>query len=332
MKSWLISTAGKLGGYHVARLLTRQQPKILMYHRFSEAQSPHAVSRAGFERQLRIIKRWFNPMTLTQLAQSIEKDGRAPENAVVITVDDGYQDFYEIAYPLLRLYEVPATFFVTTGFVNQELWLWPDQVSWLLARMPEGIISHQTVAGLTLDMRRPKEELWQTLIDHFLSIANVDRLSGIADLEQLCGQELPATAPPKYAGSQWSQLEEMQRNGIEIGGHTYSHPSLGHMTSDEVSQELERTSNLLTENLGSMLRSFCYPNGSPEDYSDSIKQQVKDAGFTAAVTAFSDRYNVKLDFAWRRFVGTEEDFQFHKSLFGVEHLGNALRKTVRCEF
>jgi len=331
MKSWLISTAGKLGGYHLARLLTRKQPKILMYHRFSETQNSHAVSRAGFERQLRIIKRWFQPMTLTQLAHSIEEHGRAPANAVVITVDDGYQDFYEVAYPLLRQYEVPATFFVTTGFINRELWLWPDQVFWLLARMPEGMGPHP-IAGLTLDMNRPEGELWQALINHFLLIPNKDRLAGIAALEQLFGQNLPTEAPQEYASSEWAQLEEMQKNGIEIGGHTYSHPSLGHMTNDEVSQELERTCNLLTDNLGASPRSFCYPNGSPEDYSETIKKQVREAGFTAAVTAFSDHYNLQFDYAWRRFVGTEEDFQFHKSLFGVEHLGNKFRRTARCDY
>lgn len=331
MKSWMIETAGKLGGYQVARLVTRRQPKILMYHRFSESASPAAVSRAGFERQLCIIKRWFQPMTLTQLAYSIQHNGQVPSNAVVITVDDGYRDFYEIAYPLLRHYQVPATFFVTTGFINRELWLWPDQVAWLLARKPAEL-GERTVAGLSLDMECSANELWQALINHFLSIPNRERLLGLADLERLSGHILPPQAPEGYAGSGWPELEEMQNEGIEIGGHTFSHPSLGHMTAVEVAQELRLTREHLENHLGERPRSFCYPNGSPKDYSDSIKSQVREAGFTAAVTAFSDRYNIQRDYAWRRFVGTEEDFQFHKSLFGVEHLGNQLRRTARCHY
>jgi len=331
MKSWLIETVGKLGGYHAARLVTRHQPKILMYHRFSESVSPVAVSKAGFERQLRIIKRWFRPMTLTQLAQSIQENGQAPSNAVVITVDDGYRDFYEIAYPLLNRYQVPATFFVTTGFINRDLWLWPDQVHWLLKHRSAGV-GECTIAGLSLDLQRSESELWQSLINHFLSIPNGERLEGLSELERLSGQSLPSQVPTEYAGSRWAELEEMQSQGIEIGGHTYSHPSLGHMNDTEVARELRLTSEHLEGNLGERPRSFCYPNGSPKDYSDAIKNQVRDAGFTAAVTAFSDRYNTERDYAWRRFVGTEEDFQFHKSLFGVEHLGNQLRRTVRCHY
>jgi len=331
MKKWLIDTMGKLGGYQAARVLTFRQPKILMYHRFSADVSPASVSSAGFERQLQIMKRWFEPMTLTQLAQRIEQTGKAPANAVVITVDDGYRDFYEIAYPLLRHYHVPATFFVTTGFINRDLWLWPDQVAWLLARKPQGSRQH-TIVGLPIDLGRPTSELWDLLVSHFLSIPNADRLAGLASLEQLCSVNLPGEAPQEYASSDWAQLQEMQEHGIEIGGHTYSHPSLGHMTNEEVARELSLTSRLLTDNLGGQPRSFCYPNGSPADYSEAVKAQVRESGFSAAVTAFSDRYNIQKNYAWRRFVGTEEDFQFHKSLFGVEHLGNLLRRTARCDY
>lgn len=56
---------------------------------------------------------------------------------------------------------------------------------------------------------------------------------------------------------------------------------------------------------------------------------VEESPYLAAVTAYSDRFNMDLDYAWRRFVGCEDEFQFNKSLFGVEHLGNNLRGTTR---
>ena len=44
--------------------------------------------------------------------------------------------------PILRKYQVPATLFVTTGFIDRRLWLWPDKITWLLSqvdRIPEAI-------------------------------------------------------------------------------------------------------------------------------------------------------------------------------------------------
>jgi peptidoglycan/xylan/chitin deacetylase (PgdA/CDA1 family) len=331
MKSAMIDLAGKLGGYQLARLLTRKQPKVLMYHRFSSEKKGHEVTAATLEQQLRLIKRYFKPMTLASLAQVIQQTGKAPSNAVVITVDDGYRDFYEVAYPLLKHYAVPATFFVTTGFVNKDLWLWPDQVLWLLHNrlVHEGVL---TVGDRVFDLTLPVGKLWWPLVLHLLRVDNHIRLAAIAELVRCSGISLPHLAPDEFSAVSWAQLSEMQGQGIEIGGHTLSHPSLGHMPLEEAKAEIDGCFNELRMHLGDQPRTFCYPNGQPADYSPEIKDIVSQSGFLAAVTAYSDRFNVDIPWAWRRFVGCEESFQFNKSLFGVEHLGNQLRDTQRCNF
>lgn len=331
MKSKIIEIAGELGGYQLARLLTRKQPKILMYHRFSAVKKGHEVTAATFEKQLRLIKRYFNPMTLAELAQIIEQQGSAPANAVVITVDDGYRDFYEVAFPLLKKYQVPATFFVTTGFVNGDIWLWPDQVLWLLNNRTrlDAIVA---VGNRTFDLSQPTQAIWWPLVLHLLTVENSLRLQALQDLQTLGGITLPALAPVEYSAVNWQQLREMQASGIEIGGHTVTHPSLGHMDLNAARAEINLSFSMLCEQLGAVPRTFCYPNGQPADYSAEVKQLVSESGFTAAVTAYSDRFNTDLPWAWRRFVGCEESFQFNKSLFGVEHLGNTLRKFTRCDY
>lgn len=331
MKSAVIELAGKLGGYQLARLLTRQQPKILMYHRFSAEKKGHEVTAATFERQLQLIKKYFQPMTLASLAQAINKNGTAPKHAVVITVDDGYRDFYEVAYPLLKHYQVPATFFVTTGFVNGDIWLWPDQLLWILRNRntAEGILQ---VGDRRFDLSQPVKNLWWPLVLHLLEVENSVRLAAMVELEQRSAVNLPVRAPEEFAAVSWEQLREMQGHGIEIGGHTRSHPSLGHMPLVEAKQEIEASFNELREQLGEQPRTFCYPNGQPADYSVDVKNIVSQSGFLAAVTAYSDSFNLDLPWAWRRFVGCEESFQFHKSLFGVEHLGNQLRANQRCNY
>ncbi|UUA71397.1 polysaccharide deacetylase family protein [Cellvibrio sp. QJXJ] len=328
MKSAVIELAGKLGGYQLARLLTRKQPKILMYHRFSAEKKGHEVTAATFEQQLRLIKKYFQPMTLVNLALAIQKNGTAPANAVVITVDDGYRDFYEVAYPLLKRYQVPATFFVTTGFVNGDLWLWYDQVKWLLENKTDNS-KEIFLSGLSVDLSGDKEKTWSLIVNHFLNIDNTDRLNGIAQLAIACNLEIPKIAPDDYKAVNWQQLKEMQLNGIEIGGHTVTHPSLGMTRLDEAIQEIEKSKLHLDQYLGEEPRTFCYPNGQPQDYTLEVKESVKRAGYLAAVTAFSDRHNINLDNSWRRFTGSEDNFQFSKSLFGVEHIGNLLRRHER---
>jgi peptidoglycan/xylan/chitin deacetylase (PgdA/CDA1 family) len=327
IKSRLIQSVGALGGYQCARLLTRNQPKILMYHRFSKIKCGHEVTSATFEKQLKKIKRNFNPMTLADLSLHIQRTGRAPANAVVITVDDGYRDFYEVAYPLLKQYKVPATFFVTTGFVNGDVWLWPDQVAWLLDNKITGVKTN--LAGSDFNLGLPAAELWWPIVGHFLNVSDAMRMEAMQNLALACDVSLPTIVPEKYAAVNWLQLAEMQDNGIEIGGHTVNHPSLGLMDEESARQEILQSYADIVQHLGEHPRTFCYPNGQPSDYSMAIKKMVQDSPYLAAVTAYSDKYNVELDYAWRRFVGCEDDFQFNKSLFGVEHLGNTFRGTTR---
>ncbi|EIK46713.1 polysaccharide deacetylase [Cellvibrio sp. BR] len=328
MKSAVIELAGKLGGYQIARVLTRNQPKILMYHRFSAEKKGHEVTAATFERQLQLMKRYFQPMTLATLAQSIQQTGNAPKNAVVITVDDGYRDFYEVAYPLLKHYAVPATFFVTTGFVNQDLWLWYDQVRWVLLNKKN---SHKriTVSRLSVDLDKDSDSLWSLIVNHFLQISNRDRLLGMEELISGCNVSVPAVAPREYEAVTWAQLAEMQREGIEIGGHTVTHPSLGMASIDEARLEIIGSKKDIERELGLAARTFCYPNGQPQDYTEAVKSVVKEAGYLTAVTAFSDRHNIALENSWRRFTAAEESFQFKKSLYGVEHMGNIIKKHER---
>lgn len=330
MKTQIIKAVGSLGGYQLARLLTAHQPKILMYHRFSPVEKKHEVSAAVFEQHLKSIKRYFNPMTLAHLAKAIREQGKAPKHAVVITVDDGYRDFYEVAFPLLKHYQIPATFYVTTGFVNKDCWLWPDQVAWLLDNKTQASVID--VAGKSFDLSHPREKLWLPIVSHFLLIPNNERLNGLKALELACGVALPKLAPEKYSAVSWQQLAEMQANGIEIGGHTVTHPSLGHMELAEAAEEIQRSYDDLSRFLGEKERSFCYPNGTPLDYSVGVRQAVADAKYTAAVTAFSDKFNTDIPFAWRRVVGSEQEFHFYKSLFGVQQLGNRVRNTKRCDY
>src|SRR5690606_12731431 len=131
-KSQFIKAFGPLGVYSLARSMTRSKPKILMYHRFSEDERSGYVSKKAFERQVAHIARHYSPISLTDLVNNLRTGRALRPNSIVITVDDGYLDFYEFAYPILRKYKVPATFFVTTNFVDGEFWLWPDKISWLL--------------------------------------------------------------------------------------------------------------------------------------------------------------------------------------------------------
>lgn len=326
-----VQLAGALGGYQLARLLTASNPRILMYHRFAETPQNGRVSRDRFREQIAYIRRFYQPMTLLQLVQRVFESGDIPKNAIVVTVDDGYRDFHDVAWPVLKEFDVPATLFVTTGFVNGDLWLWPDQVSWLFSNAPvqDKTIQFDSFLLNTADIQSRRHDAWQSLIDYLLSISDNEKHFAIRHLADELSVELPARVPNDFAACSWDQLRDMEAAGIEIGGHTVTHPSLGRVGPAKAQQEIEGCLRMLSEHLGEKKRTFCYPNGEPADFSVELKRVVQAAGFSAAVAAFADSLGLSHRYSLRRHSGDEDRFQFYKSVSGVELLGHLARQRVK---
>jgi peptidoglycan/xylan/chitin deacetylase (PgdA/CDA1 family) len=325
MKKNIINIALKLGALRVARFLTRKRPRIFMYHSFSESGAPGTVSQSEFEWQVDIIKRHFNPITLIELTNLINQKKKIPNNTIVLTIDDGYKNFYDIAYPILKKYNVPATFFVATGFINKELWLWPDQLKWLI-KSNENKPCCIMFKDYKFTIEGKYQSDWQKINDFCLSITDTEKHECIIFIAKQLSIELPTKAPDLYAPCSWIELDEMEKQGIEIGGHTITHPSLPQVTDDAAIDEIKGCLTEINRKLGNKERTFCYPNGSPKDYNERIKLITKEAGFLSAVTAFNDSYNLRIPYAWRRFDGGNNRMDFSKSLYGFEYLGNWIKK------
>lgn len=327
-----IRTLAPLGGYQLAKRICRNRPRILMYHRFSESPAKGWSCSAIFERQVQYIRDNYNSYSLAEIIQFRREHGRWPKDAIVITVDDGYRDFYQYAYPILMKYKMPATLFVTTGFVEGDTWLWPDKITWLLNQVDQfpdsfSFCDFQVEAGPLNAESRPI--YWQKLVDYALSLPDADKHLFIYHLAGFLENDIPYSIPSEFAPVSWDELAEVQRHGIEVGGHTISHPSLGRVDEQQAEREIFGCFSKLREKLGDRPRTFCYPNGQPEDFQAFLPKIVERSGFLGAVTAFPDARGIEETYLMRRHAGGDDMFQFYKSVSGVELLGAQLRKQVR---
>ncbi|BFN14429.1 hypothetical protein MspRI1_24400 [Marinobacter sp. RI1] len=329
---WLsrpVRTFGPLGGYQVAKHICKHQPRILMYHRFSNPPVTGWASPDYFDRQVKYIKDRYNPYSLVELLQYQREFGKMPPHAVVITVDDGYRDFYDYAFPILRKYNVPATLFATTGFIDGRLWLWPDKITWILERLNyipnDFLINSLKVKSGPVD-DNGRRELWKQWVAHALLVSDEEKHVFIRGLADRLGLVFPDSIPGAFAPLSWNQLHEMQAFGIEIGGHTVTHPSLGRVSPAQARSEIFGCRDVLKEHLGERERTFCYPNGQPSDFNDLLPELVREAGFLGAVTAFPDAVGTRDRYLMRRHVSGDDMFQFHKAVSGVEWLGHVLRR------
>ena len=101
-----------------------QQLPILLYHSVSDVASPayrpYVVSPARFAEQISILsRRHFTPLTVAEAVESRLPGHSLPPHPIVISFDDGLEDFLTGAMPVLERYDFPATLFVATGYVGK---------------------------------------------------------------------------------------------------------------------------------------------------------------------------------------------------------------------
>lgn len=105
-----------------ARIGSQREVIILTYHSVGSNGDFLTVDPDAFRRQMEYLRNNYSIVPLSEVVNFVKGKKETPGRSVSITFDDGYRDFYFNVYPYFRRYKLPATVFVTTGYVGQE---WP---------------------------------------------------------------------------------------------------------------------------------------------------------------------------------------------------------------
>ncbi|MDE2372005.1 MAG: polysaccharide deacetylase family protein [Burkholderiales bacterium] len=195
---------------------------ILCYHRFGNGRSRMIVSAERFEEQLAWLAReHYQVLRLSDVAAFVAGRRALPPRAVVITIDDGYESAYRIAWPALQRHGYPATLFVPSDFVGAR-----DALSWAqiealsrtglidieahgkthrnLALRPAGAGAAGYRALVDLELRQPRQVFERHGITlRYLAYPYGDANNAVVDAAARQGYELGLTveagANPFYA-------------------------------------------------------------------------------------------------------------------------------------
>ena len=89
----------------------------------------------SFQQYLDFLQSNFRIIDLKELYAIIREDIPIKEKLALITFDDGYRDNYEVAFPILKSMNIPATFFITTSLVGSKIIPWWDEIAWHLRQI-----------------------------------------------------------------------------------------------------------------------------------------------------------------------------------------------------
>jgi peptidoglycan/xylan/chitin deacetylase (PgdA/CDA1 family) len=247
---------------------------ILGYHRVAEApKDPYniCVSPGHFAEHLEVLLYERHPTSLANLVENL-KSGQWTKQAVILTFDDGYSDFYHQAKPLLEYYNFPATVFVVTGYLGESFW-WDRLENVFSLPNERDSPNHRHDQNILSIYRKlssvPPEEREKILTEAGAS-------SGISRTET---NSLPSTMTiEEVAGLAACDL-------IEVGSHTHSHPWMTELSPLQQHEELYESKLILEEILGREVKSFSYPNGA---FTKDTEYLVGKVGFDSACSSEVD--------------------------------------------
>ena len=298
------------GLFKVSSWKNRNMLTILFYHGFShrannkEGKNSNAkhLNIEEFEKHLKLFKKYCTPISLKEAVLN----EKLPANPIVLTFDDGYKNNYSYAFPLLKKYRVPATIFITTGFIDQTNFLWTDRLEFIIDNTHCKSRNFQCEDdNLILELCTDNEKMQtiRSIKKYLKALPESKKLSFLDRLQQFLEIEynwdkIPSLLMPLT----WDEIREMKESGlISIGSHTVTHPILSKCSCEQQRKELMLSQKRIVEELNQDCNLFAYPNGKFADYNQDTIRLLKELDYLGAVTTvdgyidISNRDSLQLD-------------------------------------
>jgi peptidoglycan/xylan/chitin deacetylase (PgdA/CDA1 family) len=255
--------------------------RILDDRSFEETDSlPFIVVRKRtFQRLVRYVAEHFEPVDV----RTAEPGPVTERLRVAFTMDDGWQDNYVNALPILRAAEIPATVFLCTGLAGETAPFWPEQVRRVLR------------PSLSQTYGKRAETLIEALVESlkYCSPEARDRHVHMLLIQSGDADEMRGAKPRDIDRTlDWEQVREMDRQGVRFGSHSHAHPILTAVPEDVAAQEIVESKLALETKLGYECDLFAYPNG---DWSPAIREKLAECGFRLAFTTEREAWLLETD-------------------------------------
>lgn len=257
---------------------------VLCYHRVENLYDDFnmiSVSKDNFKAHIDYLKKNFDIVPFENIVDT-SKDN----HSVAITFDDGYYDLFTNVLPILEIFKIPATMFISTGNIDTLNENWTDNIlrSIYLPCIQHDFfeVNDSYVSGKwrtqTMDDRVKLYSIIRTLFQH----ANTEEKKKLEKcLLNWSGHTIKGRKDRRMLSV--SELQELAKNPlITIGAHTVTHCSLKWQSRQEQINEIRESKKFIETVIKKEVSNFAYPFGTANDYTSETIDILKSEGFKRA--------------------------------------------------
>lgn len=260
--------------------------RVLTYHRIDvPARLPWldpgliSASPKDFAKQMEYLAEYYQIVSMSDVLAAVKtrniKD--LPPRAILVTFDDGYCDFEEQAWPILKRYKIPATLFVPTAYPDHpERTFWWNDIYQALHNTHHNGELNTSIGTFSLSDVGSRNHAYQRLKNYLKTLQHTEATLTVSEL---CNQL--DVQPVANNILSWNALRKLQQEGLTLGAHTRTHPLLNRISLEEARKEVVHSFDDLEREIGSALPIFAYPGG---EFTNEVVSMLQREGFALAFT------------------------------------------------
>jgi len=260
---------------------------IITYHAIVENKLPVDdwcfLNASSFRKQVIYLKNNFNVVKLSEAIRLLA-NGRIERPTAVVTFDDGFQNNYDIAFPILRDAGIHATIFLSTFYVDSEYTLWFCRINRAIEKTKK---KHLDWNGCVYHLNNNKAHASALIQEKLKELPHSQLIIESDNIIRMLGDNPHAAIP---FGSPYRMLsivairKMLQSSLIEFGAHTHTHAILSNISTEEKKKELETSVEQIEHLTGRPCYVFAYPNGGINDFDQEAIDLLNACGIKAAVS------------------------------------------------
>lgn len=286
---------------------TRQTQKlyIVMYHYVRDIANSRYPNIRGldissFKKQIFFLKQNFQIVTMEEVIAHYQENYELPENALLLTFDDGYQDHYINVFPLLDELKIQGSFFVSGKTFMEHSLLDVNKIHFILEESNTTVLMQDLFDKL--DFYRGVEFAYPSNAELFKEHAVANRFDSkeIIFIKRILQNVLPERLRTQIASQMfeehvgvkeqifarelylnYDQMKLMKRCGMFFGVHGYDHYWMNKLTPSELGQDINKALASMQGLIDMNNWVINYPYGS---FSDEVIDFVKAKGSTIGLS------------------------------------------------
>ncbi len=288
----------------LARFISEDSPLVVLYHGVTANENPSGsenyrwkhIPAKAFKRQVQWLKNNFKILPLADIEAMVLGTKPVEKNVCAITFDDGYENNYTQAFPILKQEGIPATIFLATDFINNQNPLWPDVLEYAInASKVDSVIIVWPNEQKKYSIKNKEEKIKSDneIREKLKKLPDNERSQILQSLVKQTGADLKNVIKnfPDHRPLSWSMIQEMNHNDITFGAHTVHHPILSRLNHEEQKKEITKSIEQIKSRL-ERCDQFAYPNGQLGDWNEDTEEVLGSSSIKSGWTTISSRINI----------------------------------------